>query len=114
MILPVAGFDRTMMLLNCSTVLMRLLVITLYSKLCEAGWGLPPIVPAAISRFCSFMAAVTSEGVNPRAASFAGLSHMRIPKSSPRDNISPTPFTPVSYTHLRAHETDSYLVCRLL
>src|SRR5665647_506153 len=23
-------------------------------------------------------------------------------------------FTPVSYTHLRAHETDSYLVCRLL
>ena len=21
---------------------------------------------------------------------------------------------PVSYTHLRAHETDSYLVCRLL
>ena len=24
------------------------------------------------------------------------------------------PFKPVSYTHLRAHETDSYLVCRLL
>src|SRR5665647_3305235 len=23
-------------------------------------------------------------------------------------------FRPVSYTHLRAHETDSYLVCRLL
>src|SRR5665647_2184143 len=23
-------------------------------------------------------------------------------------------FVPVSYTHLRAHETDSYLVCRLL
>src|SRR5665647_2870031 len=23
-------------------------------------------------------------------------------------------FHPVSYTHLRAHETDSYLVCRLL
>src|SRR5665647_2655476 len=23
-------------------------------------------------------------------------------------------FEPVSYTHLRAHETDSYLVCRLL
>src|SRR5680860_1875038 len=23
-------------------------------------------------------------------------------------------FLPVSYTHLRAHETDSYLVCRLL
>src|SRR5664279_6295694 len=25
-----------------------------------------------------------------------------------------TKVTPVSYTHLRAHETDSYLVCRLL
>src|SRR5680860_1813911 len=24
------------------------------------------------------------------------------------------PSVPVSYTHLRAHETDSYLVCRLL
>ena len=24
------------------------------------------------------------------------------------------PFISVSYTHLRAHETDSYLVCRLL
>src|SRR5664279_5982307 len=23
-------------------------------------------------------------------------------------------YAPVSYTHLRAHETDSYLVCRLL
>ena len=23
-------------------------------------------------------------------------------------------YLPVSYTHLRAHETDSYLVCRLL
>src|SRR5680860_1696649 len=33
-------------------------------------------------------------------------------------NCSPKPFNkyiiPVSYTHLRAHETDSYLVCRLL
>src|SRR5664279_3483506 len=26
----------------------------------------------------------------------------------------PLEFCPVSYTHLRAHETDSYLVCRLL
>src|SRR5680860_1623958 len=30
----------------------------------------------------------------------------------PRVGLSP--LTPVSYTHLRAHETDSYLVCRLL
>src|SRR5665647_3760428 len=35
--------------------------------------------------------------------SFAGVILNRV--GSPR---------PVSYTHLRAHETDSYLVCRLL
>ena len=29
-------------------------------------------------------------------------------------NCEVTGITPVSYTHLRAHETDSYLVCRLL
>ena len=29
-------------------------------------------------------------------------------------NINIEDVTPVSYTHLRAHETDSYLVCRLL
>ena len=30
------------------------------------------------------------------------------------DNTVPELVTAVSYTHLRAHETDSYLVCRLL
>ena len=29
-------------------------------------------------------------------------------------NLLKTLHNPVSYTHLRAHETDSYLVCRLL
>ena len=29
-------------------------------------------------------------------------------------DIKDTLLMPVSYTHLRAHETDSYLVCRLL
>ena len=28
--------------------------------------------------------------------------------------LGPLIHNPVSYTHLRAHETDSYLVCRLL
>ena len=28
--------------------------------------------------------------------------------------LLPVKLAPVSYTHLRAHETDSYLVCRLL
>src|SRR5665647_3044000 len=30
------------------------------------------------------------------------------------DRLGTHILTPVSYTHLRAHETDSYLVCRLL
>ena len=30
------------------------------------------------------------------------------------EHQSPMTWYPVSYTHLRAHETDSYLVCRLL
>src|SRR5665647_3465782 len=30
------------------------------------------------------------------------------------DTCTPMHLTAVSYTHLRAHETDSYLVCRLL
>src|SRR5665647_321758 len=38
--------------------------------------------------------------------------------TSPAPTVAPVnPLTglgPVSYTHLRAHETDSYLVCRLL
>src|SRR5680860_1623017 len=35
--------------------------------------------------------------------------HYHLPKP-----LSTDEGTPVSYTHLRAHETDSYLVCRLL
>ena len=31
-----------------------------------------------------------------------------------KDQIAAVIVEPVSYTHLRAHETDSYLVCRLL
>ena len=30
------------------------------------------------------------------------------------NKLTLTRILPVSYTHLRAHETDSYLVCRLL
>ena len=35
-------------------------------------------------------------------------------KYHPDANINNPNAAPVSYTHLRAHETDSYLVCRLL
>src|SRR5680860_1425611 len=35
-------------------------------------------------------------------------------KSVPDEGLARTNEKAVSYTHLRAHETDSYLVCRLL
>ena len=34
-------------------------------------------------------------------------------ETSPQPTVAPSP-TPLSYTHLRTHETDSHLVCRLL
>src|SRR5665647_898528 len=40
---------------------------------------------------------------------FTGYSALCMAEALPEDGI-----LPVSYTHLRAHETDSYLVCRLL
>src|SRR5680860_829383 len=46
---------------------------------------------------------------NTRAVPARGNLRCRIGHSSDR-----ALHTPVSYTHLRAHETDSYLVCRLL
>src|SRR5664279_5963265 len=36
------------------------------------------------------------------------------PGSGGTDGVAAGGFSAVSYTHLRAHETDSYLVCRLL
>src|SRR5680860_1685587 len=41
----------------------------------------------------------------------AGLQDVQIEAASGRLSDH---YDPVSYTHLRAHETDSYLVCRLL
>src|SRR5680860_1834632 len=41
------------------------------------------------------------------------LKLLRPQAPGPPYNPCPRP-GPVSYTHLRAHETDSYLVCRLL
>src|SRR5665647_3855072 len=38
----------------------------------------------------------------------------KVPLLAGAGTISPEDIASVSYTHLRAHETDSYLVCRLL
>src|SRR5665647_3677517 len=42
-----------------------------------------------------------------------GRPYTILPGSEVLRFLIPT-YVPVSYTHLRAHETDSYLVCRLL
>src|SRR5665647_1848885 len=50
-------------------------------------------------------------------APFSGAGPAAIAEIFPtgtRSTYMSTGYAPVSYTHLRAHETDSYLVCRLL
>src|SRR5680860_1685473 len=42
------------------------------------------------------------------------LGFVQYPPHLAGESVCRERFLPVSYTHLRAHETDSYLVCRLL
>src|SRR5665647_3897526 len=59
-----------------------------------------------------------------KAAGLAGPGQVRVNKAGCLDRCGAGPvavvypeavwYSSVSYTHLRAHETDSYLVCRLL
>ena len=66
---------------------------------------------------CAVTAYVTILTMNPRAAN-AKISTKPIflcAKSKiPIETVMTICSITVSYTHLRAHETDSYLVCRLL
>src|SRR5664279_6659122 len=57
-----------------------------------------------------------SDGPNTTNSSPAAASPAvtRSTAGRPPRSSAPPPTRPVSYTHLRAHETDSYLVCRLL
>ena len=62
-------------------------------------------------------------GADKEAMQQGGRIHPKIPRQqggeyraegSVKYQIACDGFIPVSYTHLRAHETDSYFVCRLL
>ena len=57
-----------------------------------------------VTLFTGFLIGL-SNGINVLVARFYGARHT--------DDVRRTVHS-VSYTHLRAHETDSYLVCRLL
>ena len=50
--------------------------------------------------------------VDPRTPVLIGAGQVKQRVENPRDGVEP--LESVSYTHLRAHETRSNLVCRLL
>src|SRR5680860_1862949 len=66
--------------------------------------GTPP-VPPPISQSSSWYVS------SPIPRTWGHPPHRCLPQPAPQRPLLPEP---VSYTHLRAHETDSYLVCRLL
>ena len=60
------------------------------------------------------LGALVAEGA---AADWSGIllsEHMGVEKGLTASVFASFSLSTVSYTHLRAHETDSYLVCRLL
>src|SRR5680860_1040457 len=67
------------------------------------------VMPCSVSSSAEALTGARSTPVNAtrRASSTFQTAAPTIGKSI-------APRRPVSYTHLRAHETDSYLVCRLL
>ena len=62
---------------------------------------------------CAYVDEVENIAIR-RACKLFGAKYANVqPHSGAQANLA-VYFAPVSYTHLRAHETDSYLVCRLL
>src|SRR5665647_2659148 len=60
---------------------------------------------------CTVLTGLVANRIHPDP--YSGMNNMLIPDASDEFNKTYN-LEPVSYTHLRAHETDSYLVCRLL
>ena len=57
---------------------------------------------------------ISEEGLDSRVAPPHRFDSTQVESSPPLEINFPSSDIPVSYTHLRAHETDSYLVCRVL
>src|SRR5680860_1628579 len=82
----------------------------------------PPIAEAGRGRSSRIKATAnvrnkrgTTGARRPRVVRIAVWAHSpSIPAPSAENRTYPKNTETVSYTHLRAHETDSYLVCRLL
>src|SRR5680860_1623203 len=76
---------------------------------CERPHTPPPLHPRGPRVWCiiPYTFPTTSRVMHNPLTLLVLLSIRKVLKESPCP-------LPVSYTHLRAHETDSYLVCRLL
>src|SRR5680860_1018909 len=91
------------------------------TRILRAPAGRPTSPPGSSSTSSGAKAvAPTADRLLVHAASLGCTRHRSLSASSCRNPVlsfcAPgiTGVSPVSYTHLRAHETDSYLVCRLL
>src|SRR5665647_111073 len=79
---------------------------------CPVVWLVAPTGPDVVHRICPRRRISRAPAVVMRAAAarngWTGANHVIAPEypNASRAILS------VSYTHLRAHETDSYLVCR--
>src|SRR5680860_1725009 len=77
----------------------------------------PHVLAMTASQATQARGKVASE---PGARGVAGDRAVPVARDEPVDKVNlavlheTLRLAPVSYTHLRAHETDSYLVCRLL
>src|SRR5665647_3860191 len=87
----------------------------------RAGWNTPTIGCVGTDQYpTGYVNAQRSEAPGdaaPRKISFwrhRNRTERTAPYGHHCPDRDPDPGGPVSYTHLRAHETDSYLVCRLL
>src|SRR5680860_1652597 len=99
---PLDAEQSSVVLAMCAGLGSVLLAVTSVVVLVVQGTSLPP--RATIPRVCA--RASTAPGVDDDARQATGQLLRRV--------LPSRPVVPVSYTHLRAHETDSYLVCRLL
>src|SRR5665647_1391268 len=80
--------------------------------------GVPSRQAPEISRFWTLVTNFSRYAPEKRRNHLSGHDRICEAWNAPADNdvgqVCAHPAPPVSYTHLRAHETDSYLVCRLL
>ncbi|MNO61029.1 hypothetical protein D3C76_516640 [compost metagenome] len=76
---------------NCSTVCSRDLAVMVALSCWSGAAGKPPIWPAEVCTFCSWIAALTSTGVSWKLFSRAGSSQMRMAYWAPNTWKSPTP-----------------------